>query len=361
MPGVRGKWAGCCDARSQWPDCTCSSGLWQQYRCRCVTGRKVLCVDCAGLHWVSPGDDSLCPGVVKGMLLCVQVLSVTDSQLQSTWSSLLSSFFLFFCLVFDVAGVELSCTTMILIFKMHVDQLWVRMASLHCAGAIADILLIIMFSGCLTSYCLMIKLTHYGCRNWPHTLLTKLRVLVTFLSLCLSLSLTHTHTRAHTCAHAHTQIHTHTHTGSCTLNEVDRESEGRIVLSDHHRKEAVQPVCWPGLQTFIHCIGGRDSSVGVLGLLSCMLRDAALWVWSCSELLVEGIFPLELTWVLTPFPKNSFGWENKLRFSLEHTCIPSHRLKNPDIHVLDGWMLATKTHPACTIHKDGMWLPQWFD
>ena len=41
-----------------------------------------------------------------------------------------------------------------------------------------------------------------------------------------------------------------------------------------------------------------------------VLLDAALWVQSSSEkgfFPVEGIFPLEFTWVLTPFPKNSFG------------------------------------------------------
>ena len=26
---------------------------------------------------------------------------------------------------------------------------------------------------------------------------------------------------------------------------------------------------------------------------------------------------------------------------------------------IDGWMLATRTHPACTIHEDGMRFPQW--
>ena len=31
---------------------------------------------------------------------------------------------------------------------------------------------------------------------------------------------------------------------------------------------------------------------------------------------VEGIFPLELSWLLTPFPPNSFGREYKLRSSL---------------------------------------------
>ena len=43
-------------------------------------------------------------------------------------------------------------------------------------------------------------------------------------------------------------------------------------------------------------------------------------------------------------------------FSSMHTitCIPSQDSKDPDIHVLDGWMPATKSHPACTIHEDGM-------
>ena len=41
-----------------------------------------------------------------------------------------------------------------------------------------------------------------------------------------------------------------------------------------------------------------------------VLLDAASWVRSSSEenfFPVEGIVPLELTCVLTPFPKNSFG------------------------------------------------------
>ena len=73
---------------------------------------------------------------------------------------------------------------------------------------------------------------------------------------------------------------------------------------------------------------------------------------------VEGIFPLELTWFLKLHsPTNSFGWEYKPRSSL---CIHAfHRTdsKDPDGHVLDGWMPATKTHPARTIHEDGIWLP----
>ena len=48
-------------------------------------------------------------------------------------------------------------------------------------------------------------------------------------------------------------------------------------------------------------IRGRYSSVGSeLGSLACVVRTS-------SEPPVEGIFHLELTWVLTPFPQNSFG------------------------------------------------------
>ena len=72
---------------------------------------------------------------------------------------------------------------------------------------------------------------------------------------------------------------------------------------------------------------------------------------------VEGIFPLELTWVQTPFPQNSFGWEYKARSSLCTHAFHRTDSKDPDVHVLDGWMPATKTHPARTIHEDGMWLP----
>ena len=38
-----------------------------------------------------------------------------------------------------------------------------------------------------------------------------------------------------------------------------------------------------------------------------VMLDAASWVQSWDIFfLVERIFPLELTWVLTPFPQNSF-------------------------------------------------------
>ena len=87
----------------------------------------------------------------------------------------------------------------------------------------------------------------------------------------------------------------------------------------------------------------------------------SLWVQSSSELRVERILSLESTWVQTPFPQNSCRWEYEWRSSLCPHAFRRMDSKDPDIHVLDGWMLATKTHPAYTIHKDRMWLPQWLD
>ena len=55
---------------------------------------------------------------------------------------------------------------------------------------------------------------------------------------------------------------------------------------------------------------------------------------------VEGFFPLELTWVLTPFPQNSFGWEYKLRTSLFTHAFHCMHSKDPDVHVLDAWVNA---------------------
>ena len=73
-------------------------------------------------------------------------------------------------------------------------------------------------------------------------------------------------------------------------------------------------------------------------------------------------FPLELTWVLTPFPKNSFGWEYTPRSSLSIHAFHCADSKDPaDIHVIVRWKLATKTHPACTIHTDRMRLTLWLD
>ena len=52
---------------------------------------------------------------------------------------------------------------------------------------------------------------------------------------------------------------------------------------------------------------------------------------------------LKVSVIQTPFPLNSFGWEYKPRSSL---CTQAfHRIESKDhgIHVVDGWMTATKT------------------
>ena len=123
---------------------------------------------------------------------------------------------------------------------------------------------------------------------------------------------------------------------------------------------------------------GRNSSVGsVLGSMSCLTQRRGFDPPLRRIFQVEGIFPSELTWVPIPFipppppspppPKkkkkkknqpNFFGWEYKSRSSLCTRAFHLTDSKDPDMQVLSGWKPA-KTHPACTIHEDGMWLPQW--
>ena len=64
-------------------------------------------------------------------------------------------------------------------------------------------------------------------------------------------------------------------------------------------------------------VRGWDSSAGsVLGPLPCMMPRCRFHSPLRRIFPVEGIFPLELTWVLTQFPQKSFGGEYKLRSSL---------------------------------------------
>ena len=68
---------------------------------------------------------------------------------------------------------------------------------------------------------------------------------------------------------------------------------------------------------------------------------------------------MELTWVLTPFPQNTFGSEYKHRSSLCAHAIHRTDSKDPDVHVLDGVNAGNKNTPS--IHHDGMKVPQWSD
>ena len=104
-------------------------------------------------------------------------------------------------------------------------------------------------------------------------------------------------------------------------------------------------VLWLGEIVSLICyFGGQNSSIGsVLGSLSRVMQghrfDPPLRFWQ------RGFFP----WSYHGF------WPRSRLCTHAFHCTNS---KDPEIHVLDGWMLATKTHPACTIHKDGMWLPK---
>ena len=133
-----------------------------------------------------------------------------------------------------------------------------------------------------------------------------------------------------------------------------------------HQKWWSEEICWEHRRR-----NRRSNRKGVMGPNSSLVV-----CWACCPALcsvvgsiflwgeffpVKGIFPLELTWVLTPLTQNSFGWEYKPRSSLSTHAFHHTDSKDPDIHVLDGWMPATNTRSACTIHENRMWLPQWLD
>ena len=63
---------------------------------------------------------------------------------------------------------------------------------------------------------------------------------------------------------------------------------------------------------------GRNSSLVVFGLAVHIVADSVLL---CGNFPVEGIFPLELTWVQTPFPKKTLSDESINR---GHVCAHMH-------------------------------------
>ena len=97
--------------------------------------------------------------------------------------------------------------------------------------------------------------------------------------------------------------------------------------------------CWVVGFFFLH-------TPQVVGLIADMLKQFSLNIRILRENFFpgEGIFPWELAWVLTPFPKRSFGWEYKPRCSLCTYAFRRTDSKDPDSRC----MPATKTHPART-------------
>ena len=88
----------------------------------------------------------------------------------------------------------------------------------------------------------------------------------------------------------------------------------------------------------------------------CSIAGSIL-LWASSR----GDFPLGVKMgSATIFPK-LFRTEYKPRSSLCTHAVHRTESKDPDIHVLDEWIPVAKTHSVCTIHEDGLWLPQWLD
>ena len=87
---------------------------------------------------------------------------------------------------------------------------------------------------------------------------------------------------------------------------------------------------------------GRNSSVGSVGFT--VLRDAAvagLNLWASGR----GHFSLGVNMGSDSIPQ-LFGWESKPRSSLCTHAFHHTDSKDPDIHVLDGWMQVTKNTPS---------------
>ena len=109
--------------------------------------------------------------------------------------------------------------------------------------------------------------------------------------------------------------------------------------------------CWSFVSKFYLHTGGRNSSVGSAWARCPQRRGFYPPLGTFSGI---GDFSLGVNMGSNSIPPKTLSDE---RSSL---CTHAfHRMdsKDPDVHVLDGWMPATKTHPSRTIHEDGMWLP----
>ena len=141
----------------------------------------------------------------------------------------------------------------------------------------------------------------------PHPPYTYTHTLCICLSLpiCHSRTHTHTHTCTHTCMHAHTQTHTHIQTYTQTCMHINvrtntntycrwghwhwgRDSVGHLPTTADFQSVAL----------LLFVIGGAGiPHLVVLGLAVHSVAGSIL-LW--GHFPVEGIFPLELTWVRGP-------------------------------------------------------------
>ena len=86
--------------------------------------------------------------------------------------------------------------------------------------------------------------------------------------------------------------------------------------------------------------GAWTAVTSVRGYLSTMIQSHTHRFKPFSEPPVEGLLHLELTWILTPFLKNSFGWVYKPRSSL---C--THAFHRTDSNILTFTSYTDKCWP----------------
>ena len=111
------------------------------------------------------------------------------------------------------------------------------------------------------------------------------------------------------------------------------------------------------IQKFIR---GRNSSL-VVCLACCLLLDEASWVPSSSGENFCGRVNLSLG---VNVGSNSIPPQTPSYESINQGLVRAHM--HSIARTQRSWhscprMLETKTHPACTSHEDGMWLPLWLD
>ena len=175
---------------------------------------------------------------------------------------------------------------------------------------------------------------------------------------------THERARARTHAHTHTHTHTHTHSQDDVRSKLDWSESMHVMMKYACLWERQATLAYLPMLFVADCVTQRElQSITWNGIarcsLSCFMQRRGFDPPLGRFCPVEGILPLGLTWVWLHSPKNHL--EYKPRSSLCSHAFHRTDSKHPDIHVLDGWMPATKTQPACTIHEDGMWLPLWLD
>ena len=91
----------------------------------------------------------------------------------------------------------------------------------------------------------------------------------------------------------------------------------------------------------------EPTGAGIAQLVVLGLAATVSWVrYSLGIFSGRGDFPLELTWVQTAFPQTPSDESINRGLVYAHNAFHRTDSKDPDVHVLDGWMPATKNTPS---------------